>query len=152
MKRNESKARKKTSLPVPKLALVTPVDMISTLERYEGHVETVADYYGVTSRAIYKYFARHPEVWPELHEIRSNQSEVDLDTAEKVLRFCMESLTDNPKLAQDTAKYILDSKGSSRGYGDRGQKDNQGKSKALLEDISKWSKTEYDEIKLLIDD
>ena len=151
-RRQISQKHKPNPARVPRLAHVTPEKMIDVLKRHDGSIEVVAQYFGVTAHAIYAYLNRNEGMRDALNEIRSTQSEVDLDTAEKVLRFCMESLTDNPKLAQDTAKYILDNKGSSRGYGDRGQKDSQVKSKALLEDISKWSKQEYEEIKSMIDE
>ena len=135
-----------------KLENVTTLDIIDKLEVYGGCIAAVSDYYGTSREAIYQYINKRPEIKPLLVEIRSNKSEVDLDTAENVLRKCMEMIVENPKLAQDTAKYIIDKKGHSRGYSDRGQSKSQEETISQLEDISRWSKHQYDEISIKISD
>jgi hypothetical protein len=124
-------------------------DIIDIISKFEGNLAQVSKHYGVCRETVYSYIGRTRELKEKIEEIRATKNETDLDSAENVMRYFLsaEQVKDNPKIAQDTAKYVLDKKGHTRGWGDGGQTSSQEKVKAHLQDISDWTDEAYKQIK-----
>lgn len=122
-------------------------DILDIISQNEGNLTLVAKHYGVSRETIYTYINKNRDVKQKIEDIRGFKDETDLDSAESVMRYCMSLVKDNPKIAQDSAKYVLDKKGHKRGWGDGGQTSSQEKVKAHLEDLSNWTDEAYKKIK-----
>lgn len=113
----------------------------------EGHLTNVAKYFGVGTEAVYGFLNRHKELKKTLEEAREYRGEKDVEIAERVIRVCMDLLEENPRLAQDTAKYVLDHKGHKHGWTDKGASSSQENVKGMLEDLSLWTDDAYKKLK-----
>lgn len=122
-------------------------DIVDIISKYDGNINKVCKHYGIARSTIYNYINRTKDAKTKLQEVRDSKGELDIDAAESVIRYCMGQLKENPKLAQDTAKYVLDRRGHKRGWGDGGQTSSQDKVKGQLEDISAWTDAAYEKIK-----
>lgn len=92
-------------------------DMTDILTQLQGNISKVADYYKVSREAIYQFIHRNPDLKGVVKELRNVKDENILDAAEGVIAHCLNLKKDNPKLAFDAARYVLDNKGKARDWG-----------------------------------
>lgn len=92
------------------------VDLVDALKKHNGSVKLVAKQYGVCRYTIYNKINANPEIKEELKKIRQDFSNCLLDKAVQVADEIMQD-TENPRLAADIAKFIMDKKGHERGLG-----------------------------------
>ncbi len=85
-----------------------------------GHITNIAKLMHVTKDTIYRYMKEHPDIKVLLDQVREYNEDADIDNSEMVLRHTL-TLSDQPKLRLEAAKYILDNRGAKRGWGNTKQ-------------------------------
>lgn len=143
----KSKPKSSTSNNPANLNKVTPEVMQKAIYDCEGNITKVAKIFGVSNSSIHFFIALHKSLQDALTHARNHRSETDIDNAETVLRYCVSLAEVNPKLAQDTAKFILDRRGARRGWSDNGAAESQNKVKAHLQNLSEWADKAYEDLK-----
>lgn len=121
-------------------------DMKKMLSAKKGNIAAVARELDITRETIYEYLKRTPDVQSHLDNIRNYNEFDDLDSSEFVIRYCQSLYKENPRIALDSAKYVLDKKGHKRNWGDGGQMVDQEKLKNQLHDLSSWTKDAHQQI------
>lgn len=92
------------------------VNLVDTLKKHNGNVRKVAKELGVCRDTIYAKVNKDPKLKEQLNEIRQNFSSCLLDRAVDVADEFMNDI-ENPRLAVDIAKFIIEKKGHERGLG-----------------------------------
>ena len=122
-------------------------DISDKISEFEANLTLIAKHYNISRQTLYVFINKHKELKQAIEQARAFKDEIDLDSAESVARYCMAMVKDNPRIALDSAKYVLDKKGHKRGWGDAGQTASQEKVKAHLQDLSEWTDDAYKKLK-----
>ncbi|HSN10061.1 MAG TPA: helix-turn-helix domain-containing protein [Hanamia sp.] len=91
-------------------------EWLNQVFRLHGNITQLAKKYDVSRETVYQYLNRNPDNKELLYNIRSFNTEFDLDIAEHVNRFNMLNFEKNPGLAQRAAEKVIDKKGHLRGW------------------------------------
>lgn len=121
-------------------------DIADTFSKLNGNITSIAKKYEVTRETIYEYLRKNPDIKIHLGKVREQNEQEDLDNAEKVMRYCMSLLKTSPKIALESAKYVLDKKGHLRNWGDAGQATFQQKIEGQLKELNAWTEQAHQEI------
>lgn len=90
-----------------------------------GNVQAIARHYNINQDTIYEYFKRDPEGKKIIDDVRSLNTETELDLAEFVLSYNMSNYKTNAGLAQRAAEKVIDKKGHLRGWNEKSQLDDK---------------------------
>lgn len=97
-------------------SLINNEILVDTLKKHNGNVRRTAQELNVTRDVIYDKINQNPELKKLLDKIRHEFSNCLLDRAVTVADDYMND-TENPRLAVDIAKFIMEKKGHERGLG-----------------------------------
>jgi membrane-associated HD superfamily phosphohydrolase len=112
-----------TGIPfTPKLT-----DVADAIRKYKGNLANVAKSFNVSRDTIYQYINKYHELKPLIEEVRNYNHHDIVDSAEYILNYAIAQYKDNLSRACDTAKFILDRRGKTRGWGDGNESDSQKK-------------------------
>lgn len=95
---------------------VTKTEILSALKKNQGIMTYTARELGISYNTLKKYTDMDPELRDALKQQRQEYIEGRKDKAEKVLDYLIGNLKNNPKLAFNSAVYVLNNQGKDRGY------------------------------------
>lgn len=98
---------------IPKL---NKTSVIAAIKKFNGNVRAASESLNVYHPTFYKFIADNPEIEDILIEARKGFVIQRQDAAEFVLDYMINQKSTLPRLAYDTAKYILETHGKKRGY------------------------------------
>ena len=105
--------------------------------KYNGNIQAVARHFNIASSTMYEYFDRDPEGRKVVDKVRKMNTELELDSAEHVVRYHMSNYKTNGALSLRAAEKVIDKKGYSRGWRDRIEE---------VENVSEDLKSKYDSL------
>ncbi len=92
-------------------------DMLKIAIKHNGCISNIAREMNVNRDTIYEYLKRNPEGKKIIDKVRGYNTEIELDTAEEVIRYNLSNYKKNAGLAQRAAEKVIDKKGHLRSWG-----------------------------------